>query len=91
MRCAAVASPETGIHVEVHQVGEPSDIGGAGRFAAGQIGELIEVDRISADRLQVRVDEGEVTLFVVSVVVDVLRHVAIENFAGQPCRAGFLR
>jgi hypothetical protein len=76
---AAIAGPETGVDIEIHQVGEPSDIGGPSRFTAWQIGKLIQVDRISADRLQLGVDEGKVTFLVVSVVVDVLRHVAVKD------------
>jgi hypothetical protein len=40
---AAIASPETGVDVEIHRVGESSDIGHPGGFTAGQIGKLIEV------------------------------------------------
>jgi hypothetical protein len=76
---AAIAGPETGVEIEIHQVGEPSDIGGPSHFTAGQIGKLIEVDRVSADRLQLGVDEGKVTFLGVSVVVDVLRHVAVKD------------
>jgi hypothetical protein len=76
---AAIAGPETGVDIEVHQVRKPSDLCGPDRFTAGQIGKLIEVDRVSADRLQVGVDEGKVALFGVSVVVDVLRHVDVKD------------
>ena len=34
LRAAAVARPPTGIHGELHEVGEPSDVLGACRFTA---------------------------------------------------------
>jgi hypothetical protein len=72
-------SGSASVDIEIHQVGEPSDIGGSSRFTAGQIGKLIEVDRVSTDRFQVGVYEGKVALFVVSVVVAVLRHIAVKD------------
>ena len=51
----------------------------AGRLAAGQGAELVQVDRFRAVRLEVGVDEGEVADLVVGVVVDVLVHVLVQH------------
>src|SRR5206468_12583201 len=44
---AAVLGPVTGIHGELHEVGEPPDLLGAGRFTAGQGAKLIQIDGIA--------------------------------------------
>ena len=44
LRAAAVPGPPTGVHGELHEVGEPSDLLGPGRFAAGQGAKLIQID-----------------------------------------------
>jgi hypothetical protein len=51
----------------------------AGRLAAGQGAELVQVDRFRAVRLKVGVEELEVADLVVGVVVDVLRHVVVQH------------
>src|SRR5258708_40049273 len=43
---AAVLRPPTGVHGELHQVSEPSDLLGACRFTAGQVAKAIQIDRI---------------------------------------------
>jgi hypothetical protein len=58
LRVAAVARPEAGVDRQLHQVGQPSDLLGAGRRAARQGAELVEVDGLLAVHLQVGVDEG---------------------------------
>src|SRR5712691_11387988 len=60
LRVAAVARPEARVDGQLHQVGETSDLLRAGRLAAGQGAELVQVDRCRAVCLQVGVDEGEV-------------------------------
>ena len=48
-------------------------------FAAWQIAECIQVNRIRAFRNQVSIDELFVADLIVGVVMNVLRHVAVEN------------
>jgi hypothetical protein len=79
LRVAAIARPEAGVDGELHQVGEPSDLLGAGRLAAGQRAELVQIDCLRAVRAQVSVQEGEVAELVVGVVVDVLVHVLVQH------------
>src|ERR1700726_4819002 len=45
---AAVACIPTEVNVQLQQVGQPSDILGASRLAAGQSSERIEIDRLFA-------------------------------------------
>src|SRR5258706_5576684 len=45
---AAVASPPAGIHVQIHEVGEPTDLLSACRLAAGQGAKLVEIDWVRA-------------------------------------------
>ena len=79
LRVAAVARPVARVDGELHQVGEPSDLRCAGRLAAGEGAERVQVDRLRTARLQVRVDEVGVALLVVGVVVDVLVHVLVDD------------
>src|SRR5579871_1722041 len=79
----AITCPETGVDVEIHEVGEASHVASATGLAAGKIRERREIDRIGADGLKERVDEGEVALLVIRVVMDVLRHVTVENLQGR--------
>src|SRR5579863_602924 len=76
---AAVAGPEAGVDGEIHQVGEAAKVARARGFAAGQVGEWRKVNRLGADGFEVGVNESLVTQLVVGVVVNVLRHVAVEN------------
>ena len=80
LRAAAVARPPTGVHGELHEVGEPSDLLGAGRFTARQRAKLIQIDGCRALRSQVRVDEGEVAELILGIVVDILGHVPIQHW-----------
>ena len=48
LRAAAVPNPPTGVHGELHEVGEPSDLLGACRFTARQSAKLIQIDGIGA-------------------------------------------
>src|ERR1700704_4980515 len=41
---AAVASPPTGIHRQIHEVCEPTDLLSACRLAAGQGAKVVEID-----------------------------------------------
>ena len=79
LRVAAVARPPAGVDGQLHQVGQPADLTRASRLAAGQRAELVQVDRLRAVRLQVRVDEVRVALLVVGVVVDVLGDVLVQH------------
>ena len=79
LRVAAVAGPEAGVDGQLRQVGETSDLLGAGRLAARQGAELVQVDRLCAVGLQVGVDEADVAHLVVGVVVDVLVHVPVQH------------
>ena len=79
LRVAAVARPVARVDGELHQVGEPSDPCCAGRLAAGEGAERVEVDRLLTARPQVGVDEVGVALLVVGVVVDVLVHVLVDD------------
>src|SRR5258706_8871501 len=44
LRAAAVARPPAGVHGELHEVGETSNLLGTGRFAARQRAKLIQID-----------------------------------------------
>src|ERR1019366_4464168 len=57
LRAAAVPGPPGRVHSELHQVGETSDLLGAGRLAAWQGTKLIEIDRLRAFLHQVSVNE----------------------------------
>src|SRR6266700_3565768 len=80
---AAVAGPITGVHGELHEVGEPSDLLGACGFTARQRAKLVQVDGIGALRNQICVDECEVADFILGIVVDILVHVPVEHFKGS--------
>src|SRR4029077_8606496 len=80
---AAVPSPPTGIHGELHEVCETSDLLCPCRFTARQSAKLIQVDWIGALRNQVRVNESEVAHLILGIVVDVLVHASIENLKGR--------
>src|SRR6266516_1758037 len=83
LRAAAVARPETGVHSELHEVGESSLVLlGTCRLTAGQRAKPIQIDWLRALGSQVRVDEREVSELILSIVVDILRHVLIQVFQG---------
>src|SRR5204863_1755876 len=72
----AVARPKTGIDRELQKIGQPLlFLVGPGRMTAAQSAERLEVDRLSALRNQVSVEEGEVADLVIGIVVDIDRHV----------------
>ena len=76
----AIARPEAGVHVELHQIRQPQlRFVRAGRLAARQFPELFQADRGRALRLQICIDKFKMGEFIVSVVVYVLVHVAVEN------------
>src|SRR5271165_5261710 len=70
------------VHRELRQVGDPSELVGPGRLAAGQSAKTVKADGICSLGSQVRVDEDFVAQFVFGVVVNVLWHVAIELLQG---------
>ena len=75
-----VSSPEAGVHIEVHQIGEPFlRLIGSGGLAAWQGAELVEIDRSCTLRNQVSVDELKVTYLIISIVVDILVHIPVQN------------
>ena len=76
---AAIARPPTGVDGELHQVGETSELIGSSGLAAGQGAEAIEVDGVGTLRFQVRVDEDFVAQLVFGVVMNVLRHIAVQR------------
>ena len=78
-RVAAVARPEAGVDGQLHQVGEPSDLLGAGRLTARQSTKLIQIDGLGPFRSQIGVNEREMADLIVGVVVDVLVHVLVQH------------
>src|SRR6266511_4528399 len=51
LRVAAVLRPPTGVHGELHEIGEPSNLLGTSRFTAGQGAELVQINCLCALRL----------------------------------------
>ena len=70
IRGAAIANVPTGVDIQLHQIGEPSYVGGRPGFAALQSAELVEVDRIGALRFQISIQEGRVA-FSSSVLLEI--------------------
>ncbi|HYL43133.1 MAG TPA: hypothetical protein VEU97_07100 [Ktedonobacteraceae bacterium] len=83
LRATAVAGPPAGVHRELHEVGEPSDLPGACRFTARQRAKLIQIDGIRALGDQIGVDEREVAELILGIVVDILVHIPIQLFKGS--------
>jgi len=86
---AAVAAPPTGVDGELGEVGDPLSDGcrvDPVSDAPFQGFELIETHLIRALGSQVGVDERLVAELILGVVMDVLRHVAIELLKGQGVR-----
>jgi hypothetical protein len=71
--------PPTGVHSKLHEVGEPSDVLGAGRLTAGQRAKAIQIDGIDALGCQVGVEEVHVAELILGIVVDILKHVPIHH------------
>ena len=80
---AAVLRPVTGVHGQLHEVGEPFDFLGACCFTARQGAKLIQIGGRGALGHQVGVDEREVGELILGIVVDILVHVPIEHFQGS--------
>src|SRR6202035_3149114 len=76
---APISRPRARVDGELHEIGQPADLGSAGRSAAWQAPELVQVDYRCTLRGQVGVDERLMADLIVGVVRDVLRHVAIEH------------
>src|SRR5487761_66386 len=74
---AAVPNPPTRVHRELGKVCKPSDLLGSYRFAARQSAKSIQVDRLLAFGSQICIQEGGVTHFVVSIVMNILGHVSV--------------
>ena len=83
-RVAAVARPETGVDGQLHQVGEPvpDQSLNSGGSATHQGAKLIQIDGFGAFRGQIRIKEPCVGNLIVGVIMDVLRHVPIEDLNG---------
>src|SRR5580704_5046404 len=76
---AAVPCPPFSVYRQLLQVGEAACLGNARDFTRGQNGKIFrQVDGLSALRLQVVVEKPVMTDLIVSVVGDVLRHIAVE-------------
>lgn len=75
-----VPGPEAGVDGELGEIGETPGLRNAGHFAGRKGCEIfVEVDGTGALRFQIVFEERSVTEFIVGVVDDVLRHVAIQN------------
>src|SRR5260370_19712028 len=83
LRAAAVARPPTGVHGELHEVGEPFFVLlCACRLTALQRAKPIQIDGLCASRFQELVEEREVADLILGIVVDILGHVHIQIFKG---------
>src|SRR6266516_6075353 len=85
MAVVAITGPPAGVDGKLRQVREPvSDQGriNSRRGAAHQSAKRIEICRSRSLGLQVRVEEGMVSDFIIGVIVDVYGHVFIEHFNG---------
>ena len=79
---AAVARPEAGVHGQLHQVGETSDVLSTGRLTARQSTKLIQINGLGPFRSQIGVKEREMADLIVGVIMDILVHVLIQHFHG---------
>src|SRR5882762_8012482 len=75
---AAVARPPDGVDRQLLQVGEAPFLGNPSDLTRGQNRKAAQVDLLCAFRLQVVVEKPVMTDLIVSVVADVLRHIAVE-------------
>ena len=80
---AAVARPPTRVHGKLHEIGEPSDLLGAGRLTARQSAKLVQIDGLGPFRSQIGIEELKVGDLIVGVVMDVLVHVLIQHLNGR--------
>ena len=76
---ATVTRPPGGVDAELHQVREPAKLICARRRTAWKSTELVQIDLLSALGGQVFVDEHFVRQFVFGIVMNVLRHVAVQR------------
>jgi len=76
--CAAVPRIPTKVDVELQQVCQPFAIFGAGSLTTGQGPKRIQNDGRFPLGDQVGIEEGGVTQFIVGIVGNVLRHIAIK-------------
>ena len=79
LAATAIARPPACINCKLHQVGQPADLLRPGRFAAWQRAKLVQVDCIRAFGRQKSIDEDLMGQLIFGVVVDILRHVCIED------------
>ena len=79
---AAILRPEAGIDGELGKIGQSSHLPRPICFAARQLCERSQVDWLDPDRFQVITEESRVADFIIGVVMNVLRHVAIEKLQG---------
>src|SRR5215469_4510726 len=77
MVSVAVASPPAGVHRKLHEVGNAKFAARSRGLAALECAERLQADRGSALGFEVSVQKMLVGKFVVSIVVNVLRHVGI--------------
>jgi hypothetical protein len=75
---AAILCPITSVDGKLHQICETTYLASAFRFVAWQSPKFVKVNGFSSPRCQVRIDEIEMSEFIFSIVMDVLRHVKIE-------------
>jgi hypothetical protein len=83
VRAAPVSGPPARIDRELHEVRESPNLLGAGRFAARQSAELVQIGRGFTLRFQVSVEERKVSDLIVRVVVNVLGKVAVKYLKGS--------
>src|SRR6202171_2153398 len=76
----AVAGPPASVHCQLPEVCEPPDLLGSRCRAAGKGSERIQIDTPFTFRMKVCIKEVNVTLFIVGIVGDILRLVAIADF-----------
>src|SRR5215472_11564303 len=75
-----VSRPPTGVHGELREVSQPQlPAGCTSRGTAWQGTKSLQTDGISSLRHEVRVQEVLVSKFVIRIVVNVLRHIGIQN------------
>jgi hypothetical protein len=68
----SIADVPIGVHVQMHEIRQASDVLGAGCAAASQISESVKVHRVGAFRFQIDVEIRRVADFVEGVAGDVL-------------------
>jgi hypothetical protein len=79
---AAISRPEAGVDGELGKIGESSHLPGPICFAARQLRERSQINWLGANRFQIITEESCVADLIIGVVMNVLRHVAIEELKG---------